>query len=69
MPKIEFYKLEKVTYNQGVATAAILGCSLCGGGISGMGGPNRGYLCVTCGDAIVNGAFDRGDLICTIEKA
>jgi hypothetical protein len=67
MPKVEFYELKKVAVNQGVTTASIWGCSLCGAAISGMGGPNRGTLCVSCGDAITGGAFDRGELLCRIE--
>ena len=53
--KVTFYKLEKVTVNLTIATAAIWNCSLCGNCIEGMGGPGNGTICVACGDALMAG--------------
>lgn len=54
--KIKYYKLQLVEREQsGVQTACILGCSLCGIAISGMGGPVYDAICLECGDKISSG--------------
>jgi rubrerythrin len=64
----EFYELTKHQLTRGgLRTATVWGCSLCGTVISGMGGPSNGTICTECGDAIVEGKFDRGELTCTIK--
>jgi hypothetical protein len=58
MTQVTYYKIEKVTIIQTIASAALWHCSLCGSCISGMGGPGNGTLCVRCGDSLQAGVID-----------
>lgn len=60
MSAIKFYELNLVTIKDDpngfrFATAAILGCGLCGEVIDGMGGPGNGIVCIRCGDELRHG--------------
>jgi len=49
----DYYVLEpRKLRTGGIATAAIRRCGLCGGMISGMGGPGHGSVCKPCGEAL-----------------
>lgn len=56
------YRLERVVLDEnvnGLVTAAIWSCALCGGIIDGMGGPGNGEICESCAKAIKDGRAGR----------
>ena len=55
MAIVEFYSLERKRVSLLLATAAIWSCSGCGEVICGMGGPGNTTLCLTCGNALIEG--------------
>lgn len=60
MSEIKYFELTPVTIKDDpsgfrFASAAILGCGLCGEVIDGMGGPGNGSVCERCANELRHG--------------